>query len=149
VTEQHRWSRRRFLQGVAAVAAVVASGGWSRWSPRASAAERLASIPATLEARASAAVVGRAYLRARPDALGPETLVTEIAARVPRVEELASSGSIDQVRAAIAEAVHGDFAALDLVRVRGWILSATEARVCGLVALAADHADNPQPLDRR
>jgi|tagenome__1003787_1003787.scaffolds.fasta_scaffold20424069_2 hypothetical protein len=138
MTGQRRWSRRRFLHAMTAVAALAATGGWWRWSARPPAAEWLASTPATGAARASAAVVGREYLRAREDVVAAETLVAEIASRVAGLEDLASTGSIEQARAAVAEAVVTDFAALDLVRVRGWILSATEARVCGLVALATD-----------
>jgi hypothetical protein len=90
----------------------------------------------------SAAAVGREYLRARADVPAPQTLVTEIASRIPELDGLVSRGSLDTIRAAVDEAVRSDFAAEEVVRVRGWILASTEARVCGLVALAIDR-DGP------
>ena len=98
-----------------------------------------ASAPAlalveALDHPASARAVGLAVLSAEPG-LTRDVLVAELARaaglapdRLPLIDRALLRSRLDTARAA-------EFARGDTVRVQGWVLAATEARLCGLAAL--------------
>lgn len=82
----------------------------------------------------SARLVGRRVLAALPG-LSRDALVVELAAAaglavdaVPAIERSLLRSRLDAARAA-------DFRRGDTVRVQGWVLASTEARLCALAAL--------------
>lgn len=95
-------------------------------------AERLVMV---LPSRADAARIGRVFLATYPGE-GP---VEELVARV--YGPLAAAGFApdrmrpSELRGALAHQIRRDFAVASTIPVDGWILSATEARLCGLAAL--------------
>ena len=134
-----RTSRRRFLAGAAAVAVPVALAPLKPWRALYEAtgpdgpAARLAAV---LRARRGARVLGRHALVAL-DRPGSRELATQVLATVPGGAEALASASDDELRALLATGVRDDFAAERTVRCGGWVLSATEARLCALAALDA------------
>lgn len=82
---------------------------------------------------ASARRVGKAYLAAFPDENDGDVLVERLAgADLERWSGLAAGAEL----AAAVRARHlDDFANERVVHLRGWVLSATEARLCALAAL--------------
>lgn len=91
---------------------------------------------AALRRRESAAVIGTTFLRQHPAEADPghlsATITADLRARgcdPPRAGQ-------SRVRRAIAEQMRADFARGRVIDVDGWVLSATEARLCGLAALA-------------
>lgn len=132
-------SRRAFVQGTVALlvaGAAATVGGLTLGSaPPVRPARRLASVVAHRE---SAATVGREVLRLRPAEANLDLLLAALAASVPDLPRLLMEASDDDLRAALDAASRRDFAEASdgLIRVRGWIASVTEARICAIVALA-------------
>ena len=129
-------SRRRLL--AACLASAPACLVWGRedtrwrglsarnWSPR-------QLLDAVLPNLASARAIGEAYLDAgHADEKSAERLVWLIFGGHPSV---VITGT--EIRAFIGERLRRDFAAGAVVRLDGWMLSVTEARLCAL-AVATD-----------
>lgn len=74
----------------------------------------------------SARHIGRAYLRQTPAEASRETLLSALDGTLP------SAAKGEELRRQLRQ----DFADGNVVTVRGWLLSRTEARLCGLAALA-------------
>jgi hypothetical protein len=146
VTTRRGWSRRRFLRVSGSLAALAAAGVAVGPRSPVNASARLASL---VPSRESARAVGREYLAARTDRPGADLLVAELRRGVPSLDRLVASGSDGELRAATDAAVRRDFAIEDVVHVRGWILSKTEARLCGLTALADESPLPPSPDHKR
>lgn len=87
--------------------------------------------------RESARAVGRAYLRTRPAESDAAGLVARITADpgVARALGTAAAGDAALARA-LDRAIRADFTARRTVKVEGWVLAATEARLCALTTLA-------------
>lgn len=84
------------------------------------------------ETRASAALIGQTYLRSHPCENNTETLI--------RALDFMAGYDLEQGDTAVlarlyAQRISQDFESADVVNVDGWILSKTEARVFGLLAL--------------
>ncbi len=129
--------RREFVAGLAALSTVLVS--WPAWASRwlegsaASPAERLL---AAFRHPDSAAAVGRAYLAGHPQDADTGCLVETISKHLHcRGCDPAQTSRAD-LRRAISHQVRDDFAQGRVVQVDGWVLSATEAQLCGLAALA-------------
>jgi len=85
----------------------------------------------------SARVIGAAFLRMTPEEGSSEALVTAIGAGLPGgIAALDDPIDPDDLRGLLATRIHRDFAEDAVVELEGWIVSRTEARLCGLVALA-------------
>ncbi len=138
-TRSRSMSRRAFVRGAAALVvagAAAAIGGPTVWSAQpVQPARRLASV---VTHRDCAATVGREVLRLRPAEANVGLLLAALAASVPDLQRLLSEASDNDLRAALDAASRRDFAeATDgMIRVRGWMASVTEARICAIVALA-------------
>jgi hypothetical protein len=91
------------------------------------AAERLAAL---LRHRDSAQRVGREYLKARPQEACAAKLVTELTRdlKLPTISD-------PDLRAHFNKRSKADFRARRVVKLDGWILSETEARLCALTSL--------------
>ncbi len=131
-------TRRQFIlaaagAGVAALA--VATRPWQALvasAPPRPVADRLAGL---LESRDSARAIGREYLKLMPREADSATLVSLIAGGVPGGTSALTRASENELRQMIAARMVGDFAGERTAELDGWVLSATEARLCALVAL--------------
>jgi hypothetical protein len=131
-------SRRTFLAVVTAGAALMAGrhlpAAGALWrSSQDKLAARLAGIFTHAE---SAKVVGLEYAQVYPHEAATAPLLEGIALGVPggRVALLRASDS--ELRMLLDHTIREDFAADRVVKLRGWILSTTEARLYALAALA-------------
>ena len=130
-------TRRRFLATVSVLggsALVVKTRPWRAMVSFApvSAAERLAGL---LTHRDSARVVGNAYLHGAPEEASVSHLVDRISAELPEGRRTVQEASTDELRALLAASVRSDFEEERVVKVDGWVLSPTEARLYALAAL--------------
>jgi hypothetical protein len=90
---------------------------------------------AALRERRSAAAVGRAFLAVYPGERDAERLAQDIMASVGGRDPALAAGGTRDLRQAISRQIRRDFASSLVVSVDGWILSETEAKLCGLAAL--------------
>jgi hypothetical protein len=130
-------TRRRFLASTAAVAAVAAVAAARPWTALVrvvdpSAAARLAAL---FSHRESARTVGAACLAAAPVAPRSTGWSTRGAA-LPGGRSSIRLTSDEDLRDRLACRVRADFDEGLVVDVRGWVLSATEARLFAIAALA-------------
>lgn len=128
-------TRRRLLLGSLGTGASLLL--WPRAARRLSTStcrdlrDRLAGL---LEHRDSAWIVGREYLRATPSEATPPVLAYLIAERLPLERRALVSATDEELRRLLAASVVADFEEGRTVEIDGWVLSATEARLCALVA---------------
>jgi hypothetical protein len=133
-----RISRRRLLVGACAAAVPVALAPLRPWraivavSGPPAAAARLTRL---LAARDSARRLGRAAAVALPGAPGAADLAAAVLGSLPGGPRGAARLGDDEMRRLVAERVRADFEQEATVRVCGWVLSRTEARLCALAAL--------------
>jgi hypothetical protein len=131
VTPQRRLSRRALLKAGAG-AAVAAIGVAHPHAPSESRllADRLRGL---VSHRAGAAVIGAAYLDRADAERSADTLAAAI---VPaRLRHRATRISDARLRALVTRALRDDFAAGRTLVLRGWVVSATEARLAALQLL--------------
>lgn len=129
--------RREFVAGLASVSTVLV--GWPAWASHLFdgwAASPAESLLAAFEHPHSAAAVGRAYLASHPDDADAGRLVEAVTTRLHCQGCDPARAGKGTLRAAISRQVRDDFANSRVVRVDGWVLSATEAQLCGLAALS-------------
>jgi hypothetical protein len=131
-------SRREFLAyAVAASAALLVpaqlpAGERLRQAQAALLASRLSAL---LAHQASARVIGQEYARLHPEEADIARLVAAIVEQVPGGALALLVAPERELRAQLDRATRADFAAERVVKLRGWLLSATEARLCALAAL--------------
>jgi len=131
--------RRQFLTAFALAGAL-----WTAWQTRArawlpigrgaTAADRLVAV---LGRPASAAVVGRAYLAGHPAEAKRDWLAERLGADLRCQDCDPARSDAARLRAGLARQLRADFGQSRVVRVDGWVLSLTEARLCALAALTA------------
>jgi len=93
---------------------------------------RLAALLAHSE---SANVIGGEYLRTYPQEANMNILLDQLASGI-LASDVELIGITDQyLRERLDGMVRADFAVDRFVKLRGWVLSATEARLCALAAL--------------
>jgi hypothetical protein len=131
--------RRQFVIALGAGIALWTArshGAWARLrrGPHPDAAERLLSAVARPK---NAAVVGRRYLAGHPQEADRRWLAGELGADLRRQGCDPRRTDAAGLRAGLARQVRADFACSRVVRVDGWVLSVTEARLCALAALTA------------
>ena len=129
--------RRTFLFAATGVGLSLlwrSSGFWPAFGPPATAIERLAGA---LAHRESAAVIGRAYVRAVPREASERVLAALVVERIPGGLGAVSAASEAHVRALLRGSIAEDFSNLEIVVLHGWVFARTEARLCALTALRA------------
>lgn len=124
--------RRRVIMALGATAFTLALRPFGAWAARA----RVDRLPAArdlvgaLRHRGSAARVGVAYLAGHD---GEHDTGHLVAALNRGLDD--RSPERPRLRAALDRRIRADFAESETVRVQGWVLSRTEARLCALAAL--------------
>jgi hypothetical protein len=83
----------------------------------------------------NAKVVGLAYLQQLPEERDPNVLLDRIFEGVTDRRSVLTAAGTGRRRAILLEQTRDDFAMGRTVKIDGWILSLTEARLCALVAL--------------
>ncbi len=83
----------------------------------------------------SARAVGRAYLQQAPDEADPELLMSAICNNDAGLCRVVAHGDKFRLKKALRDCIRQDFADGQTVRVDGWLLSQTEARLCALAEL--------------
>lgn len=137
-------SRRLFLRSLATLLGSGLLWGWTRpfsYVPGSQRAERadadlLLNVFRGSAQRASAQVVGREYLLSVPHEARADVLVALLRARLEIPERASIVSYREGLRGRIRRALAADFDAGEVQRLRGWVLSRTEARLCALAAVA-------------
>jgi len=80
----------------------------------------------------SARLIGKAYLQLEPDERSEERLIDLV---FPALRSAQEPPLRDEILAQFLASVRSDFEETRVVRIGGWLLSRTESRLCGLVAL--------------
>jgi hypothetical protein len=133
-----RNSRRRFLVGFLKFGLLALAQPRLVWP---AVAKRPKHDPLTLKLenllahKQSAAIIGRAYLQTTPDEWDPEILLDLIASRCG---ERIFDSEIEEVRDCLRRGIRTDFEEAHIVKIHGWLLSITEARLSALAALVFD-----------
>jgi hypothetical protein len=83
----------------------------------------------------SAKVIGGEYLRAFPQEADLGMLLELMASQLAASDAGLFGTTDHQLRERLDSSIRADFAADRIVKLRGWVLSATEARLCALVTL--------------
>ena len=131
--------RRRRLLGTLALGALCAAwaGPVRAWLQPAAERSAGARLLAMLGRPDSAAAVGRAFLAGHPAEADRGRLAARLEQALRCQDCDPAQDRVERLRAALARQVRADFAGARVVRVEGWVLSETEARLCGLAALSA------------
>lgn len=126
-------SRRHTLAAIGAVGALLPGLRRARgFSPGPDpAVERLVGL---LKHRDSARAIGRAYLALRPEEENADSLV-KLISYAPEDPMVARQASDAELRAWLRRRQAHDFATGYIVKLDGWLLSATEVRLCALTVL--------------
>jgi hypothetical protein len=120
------------LWGVFWAACPTPALAWRQSAARPDRAERLLTALGRPE---SAAVVGRRYLAAHPQEADRASLAAQLDADLRCQDCDPLQADRPALRAGLSRQIRIDFARSRVVRVEGWVLSVTEARLCALAAL--------------
>jgi hypothetical protein len=123
-------SRRALLLAAAGALSLPAQPVSAADAP--SAIERLSAL---VQPRASAALIGRAYLARFPQEAEPSALTRHIIADLASSEAALMRLGDRDLRARFAVRRRADFAEGRLAVIDGWLVSRTEARLCALAAV--------------
>ncbi|HEX6142694.1 MAG TPA: hypothetical protein VFZ01_08255 [Geminicoccaceae bacterium] len=123
--------RRRVIMALGLTALGLAFRPFGAWAaPGPARLPGARDLVRTLRHRASAARVGAAYLAGHDGEQDVERLVAALNRGLDD-----RSPERRRLRAALDRRIRADFAESETVRVQGWVLSRTEARLCALAAL--------------
>ncbi|HSA80812.1 MAG TPA: hypothetical protein VLE23_08300 [Geminicoccaceae bacterium] len=129
--------RRQFFTAFALSGALWTA--WQSWTRARLPSRRSAAgadrLVAVLGQPGSAAAVGRAYLTRHPDEADRDRLAAQLAAGLRSRGCDPARSDTARLRASLARQLRADFGHSRVVRVDGWVLSLTEARLCALAAL--------------
>jgi hypothetical protein len=123
-------SRRQLLIAALGLLMGQSAGGLRIAAAQPMPASPSASLLTVLTDPAAAARFGRAYLAAHPDEADVEILVGRLSASLS-----AHTGATDSAAAAITELVQAEYVTEALLRVDGWLLAPSEARLYAVAAL--------------
>ena len=130
--------RRAFLRGLLSLSAVIfllparALAALQRPQSKESQASSLLRF---FRNQQSARVIGREVLRCVPAEADLERLVDLISSSRPERRARLAKATASELRVLLRRQQLDDFECGRTVRVRGWVLSQTEARLCALAAL--------------
>ena len=123
-------SRRQLLAGASGLLAGLLVGCRRHGRSR----EHVAELARELGLDELAPRLGSQYLDAHPEEASAEALLERL---VPGGE----TADVRSLRQALAARIEGDFAAVELVELEGWVLSRTEGQLLALVTLLEHESD--------
>jgi hypothetical protein len=126
---------RRFFVRLLAGPALYYAASWKRARSLGSPDDELVAAADLLIARDSAGVVGRAFLRRFPEESSVASLVAAIDRGRSKDSVAPTRVSRERRYESLLQQIRDDFATGHVMVVDGWVLSATEVRLCALVAL--------------
>lgn len=132
------WTKRRFLQALVSLGAItLARPVWALLpgSVRCRPDPLAVGLAGLFVHQDSAAQVGRAYLRTFPGEADAERLVSRLCASDPLKHRTLLNADLKRCVELLALTHRQDFEKGRIVKVDGWILSETEARLCALATL--------------
>lgn len=124
-------SRREFLYLLTGVLGVSAGGGIGCGLFR-GAEGTAARLTEFVQLREAWSTIGRSYLEAYPSENSVDTLIDSLMADLGWIQV---PGNEEKLEARLVERIQREFEDVPLVRVEGWLLAPTEARLCAVVAL--------------
>lgn len=129
--------RRRFLQAVLGVGSAAVVAKVAPWRALVEIVNPPLStkLVSLLEHRRSALLVGGEYLRQASGEAGARALVDAIVSGREGGHDEARTASGSELRELVARRIQRDFAEDRTVKLRGWIVSCTEARLCALAVV--------------
>jgi hypothetical protein len=127
--------RRTFLAGAAGLGLSLAWRAFGSWPFLGSSPSRSERLVGLLGHEESARVVGREYLRLVPAEASRGVLTSRLAERLPGGFPTLDAASDDRLHELLLRCTLEDFEEERIVELHGWVLSRTEARLCGLAAL--------------
>jgi len=134
-----RHSRRHFLAGLlwALLVALRSDHAWAALDERRWRTSFTSKLVTLLKHEESARIIGREYLRMAPHEANAQILLNLISLGCTD----GSTGTSDEAPESLRERLQArtcrDFEEGQIIRIHGWILSLTEARLCALVALVS------------
>jgi hypothetical protein len=138
MSDNRMFSRREAIKfAVAATVAVFAQSQLPGAAvlPHTQPALLPARLSALLAHTESANVIGGEYLRQYPQEAHVDVLLDQIAGRMAARDVGLFSPTDQELRQQLDGVIRADFAADRIVKLRGWVLAATEARLCALAVL--------------
>ena len=125
--------RRRWLFGSVAWGAMAMWNAVVRAAPRSEAArERVRKqLISLLHAQERAQQVGVAYLQSPPGRLAPPLALTEAV-----LADMGPDAGTEAIRRYIVARIRREFQEVQVISLDGWIMSPTEAQLCGLAAVS-------------
>jgi hypothetical protein len=83
----------------------------------------------------SVKLIGKEYLAMCPQEYDPKILIREITHNSDRIYKQYLKGDSKKVHAILRQQIREDFGSDQKIILHGWVLSKTEARICGLAYL--------------
>lgn len=125
--------RRHFIKGMLTSAVLVSMPVKALESENEMLMKKLS---AAIHKRLSAIEVGQAYLDSCSQQLDSCRLLDDVVERMGGATEVSAMNS-RQLRQRLGQASSRDFDQRETIKVKGWLLSATEVKLCALMALQA------------
>ena len=133
-----RSTRRRFVTStlwIGFLAFLQPREAWALWLQRRRSDSLGTRFVEILEHKKSAEIVGLAYLRGVPAEASEETLTERIRSDLSRSEDELCGTDFESLRKLLRLRTRRDFEEGRTVRLEGWIMSRTEARLFALATL--------------
>jgi hypothetical protein len=125
-------TRRLLLTGLGYAGLAATLRARACWAAVGAPDDAIATLRGLLDDRAQARVLGAGYRALCPAESEPGVLARLILQRVAPAERSDGAPSRDWLLPALDRCVRAEFGAGDTVRVGGWILARSEARLCAL-----------------
>ncbi len=133
-----RSSRRRFLAAILGLGLFTfarPSRGWAALAERRRYSSLSSKLVNLLRHKESARIIGLEYLRSTPRESDAQTLTDLISAGFVGSQKNRCEVDAARLRELLRLQMRQDFEEGRIIRLRGWIVSVTEARLCALAAL--------------
>lgn len=131
-------TRRRLIFRIllsALIGAIVPIQGFARMVKHSNSEIMAIRLLDIIKNKDSAKIIGREYLKNRPDEVNKKLLVELIYRGSNKLEDLRYEENI-VLRKFIVDRIHDDYAQGEIVYIKGWILSLTEARLYALCTIS-------------
>jgi hypothetical protein len=131
-------NRRQFLWlslGIGGLLLATPRVGWPASLSDVQQHMELARFARLLKNQDSAKAIGAAYLQAHPKEAAANLLLNHLVTSLTKPGEAWSGAGEQDLKKLFQQRIQEDFADEKVVKLQGWILSTTEARLCALTTL--------------